>query len=518
MPLIATHTLNPNEVLPQHTQIYNGLDCCVTLEVFHELRQTVSPSSKLTYDFERALQGPALEMMLRGFKVDPTDRKAAIAYLRSMLYGPRPDNEPSLYETLNEFAHAIWDKPLNPRSHVQLKDFFYKHMRLPEIWTSNKGQKVLSMNRETLEKLSNYFHAQPIINCILTIRDYAKQLEIVETEVDPDGRMRTSYNIAGPETFRWSSSKSAEGTGGNMQNIKKDPDDLEHSATKSIRRMFVADPNMLLIGIDLEQAESREVGWQCGTLFNDWTYLDACESGDLHTLTCRMIWPDLLWTGEPKADRKIADAKFYREFSYRDMSKRGGHGSNYLGTPFTMARHLKVPTPLMDRFQERYFAAFPAIPKWHRHIAEQLQTKQCLTNHFGMTRYFYGRPNDDTTLREAVAFIPQSSTAVRLNLGLYRIWKWLHAEKLGYLTAQVHDAVYFQIAQCDDTTRAHIIRKALELVEVELFHNSRRYIVPGEAKIGWNWGNYHPTINPNGLRKFKGDDTRVRLEGIERIM
>ena len=30
--------------------------------------------------------------------------------------------------------------------------------------------------------------------------------------------------------------------------------------------------------------------------------------------------------------------------TYRDMAKRGGHGSNYMGQPWTMAKHLKVET------------------------------------------------------------------------------------------------------------------------------------------------------------------------------
>ena len=483
MPIIQTADLTPTSVasLPSNTvrQIYNSLDCCVTLEVLEQL-SSLSNSENIIYNFERALQAPVLEMMLRGFKIDPYERQKGIKLLSSQLA--------TLDTQLQELAFAVWDKPLNPRSPKQLISFFYGRMRLPEQWKNDKGRRRLSTDREALEKLDLYFYARPIVSTILEIRNIGKQLSVLETEIDPDGRLRTSYNIAGTETGRWSSSSNAFGTGTNLQNI-----------APHLRNIFVADKGHKLCGIDLEQAESREVGWQCGVLFDDWTYLDACYSGDLHTLTCRLIWPDLAWTGDPKSDRAIADQNFYRNYSRRDMSKRGGHGSNYYGTPFTMARHLKVPTKLMENFQANYFAAFPAIPRWHRYTAQQLQQNQVLTTPWGRQRHFFGRPNDDSTLRESIAFVPQSSTGDRMNLGLYRIWKNMRDRV--QLIAQVHDAVYFQFLEHLD--EQEIVAEALALIDIRLEHNGHTLIVPGEAKVGWNWASYDEKTNPNGLKKIK---------------
>jgi DNA polymerase-1 len=477
----------------------------VTLEVFEELNRLYNAPPDI-YSFERALQAPALEMMLRGFRVDEYARQKGITLIRERIV--------HLTEVLNEFAFAVWGKPLNPRSHQQLKSFFYDAMRLPEQWTSQKGERKLSMNRETLEKLELYFHARPIISCILAIRELAKKLEVLETEIS-NGRMYTSYNIAGTESGRWSSSANAFGSGTNLQNIMPE-----------LRVIFVSDEGWVLVGIDLEQAESREVGFQCGLLFDDWSYLDACEGGDLHTTTARLIWPQAPWSNDPKADRAIADEPFYRHFSRRDMSKRGGHGSNYLGTPFTMSRHLKVPTKLMVDFQVSYFGAFPGIPRWHRWTAQALQTTQELTTPFGRRRHFFGRPTDDTTLREAIAYVPQSSTADRMNLGLWRVWREMGTRI--QILAQVHDAIYFQVRESDDI--AAVIRQALELINVPLkAPNGRVFSVPGEAKIGWNWGSYccgdkskpecakcNLAPNPDGLRKWRGSDSRKRQTLMER--
>lgn len=493
MPIIDTSTLKEGVTLPENEAIYNGLDCCLTHEVLQAIRG-VAPDTRVgsnsphtIYAFERALQAPVLDMMLRGFRIDSYERHKGISTLEAELT--------RLQTLLNRFANAIWDRPLNANSPAQLKEFFYKAMRIPEIWTSKKGERKLSTDREALEKLDNYFHARPMVATILAIRDVVKQLSVLKTEVDNDGRMRTSYNVAGTETGRFSSSTNAFGTGTNLQNI-----------SAPLRKMFVADPGYKICGIDLEQAESREVGWLAGTICGDWSYLDACYSGDLHTLVAATAWPELPWTGEPKADRKIADTPFYRHLTYRDMAKKLGHGSNYRGLPPTMARHAKLPVPVVESFQHRYFKRFAGIPKWHRWVAQQLQTTHRLVTPLGRERTFFGRSNDDTTLREAIAFSPQSATADRLNLVLWRVWKHMpHVQ----LLAQVHDALYFQYPEHLDEVA--VVAEALSHFDLTLESGGHRLVVPGEAKVGWNWGNFDPATNPDGLKKWKNQkDERTR--------
>jgi hypothetical protein len=80
--LYDTSTLTPagtGNAFLDH-QIYNGLDNCITLEV-HEALQAI-PGNEITYAFERAMQAPALEMMLRGLKVDTFARDLAVQHLR----------------------------------------------------------------------------------------------------------------------------------------------------------------------------------------------------------------------------------------------------------------------------------------------------------------------------------------------------------------------------------------------------------------------------------------------------
>lgn len=517
VPWIDTSHLDPQRPLPPHQQhqVYCGLDSCITLEVRQQLGE-LCPELPAIYSFERALQAPYLEIMQRGFAVDQPARAHATAILT--------DQITTLQQQLNEFALAVWDKPLNPRSPQQLKDFFYKSFGLPEIWISQKGERKLSMNREVLEKLETYLYARPIISTILSIRELSKQREVFETEIDSDGRFRTSYNIAGTETGRPSSSENAFGTGGNAQNV-----------APGLRFIFVSDAGYKLCVIDLEQVEARDTGFFQGCLFNDWKFLDACESGDLHTNNAKLVWNELPWTGERSADRLLADGQFYRDFSYRDMAKRGGHLSGYYGTAWTMSRALKIPLRVAEDFQQRYNrgenCAYPGFQRWWQWTATQLQLTHQLTTPFGRKRHFFGRPGDDTTLREAIAFLPQSTTADRMNLGLWRVWRHMPEVQL---LAQTYDSISFQYPE--DADEAAVIQKALKLIEVELRSPSgRRYVVPGEAKIGWNWGSQvtpkdvatalakglkPPRLNPEGLIKWKPGmtDSRQRATGLKRVM
>ena len=121
-----------------------------------------------------------------------------------------------------------------------------------------------------------------------------------------------------------------------------------------------------------------------------------------------------------------------------------------------------------------------------------------------------GRPKDDATIREAIAYAPQSMTAEEINIGLLRIWR---ARKVQLLT-QVHDSILFQYPE---HLEDEIIPWALETLKAPLeLTAGRHFCVPTEAKVGWNWGDVEynkdgsVSGNPDGLIKYKGHDTRKR--------
>ncbi len=282
------------------------------------------------------------------------------------------------------------------------------------------------------------------------------------------------------------------------------------NVTGALRSMFVADPGMKFCNLDLEQGDSRNVGaiaWN--TLVEEHgegfagSYLDACESSDLHTLVCRMGNPSLLWGTEP--DRQLADRPAHKHLTYRDLAKKLGHGSNYLGQPPTMAKHARIPVGFAKTFQQNYFAAFPCIPAWHQSVFWNLENLGYLETLFGDRRFFFDRPREDATKRKAVAHCPQSMTAKEINTAILNLWR---ADRV-QLLVQVHDSILFQYPE---EMENEIVPWALETAKVHLeLKKGRDFTVPTEAQVGWNWG-YKGPDNPDGLTKWKGGDTRRREE------
>lgn len=467
--------------------IYNALDCCVTAEVRDAIEPQLDNMTRSVYEFEKSLQAPVMEMKLRGVLVDQE--------VRAQTLKKYSEEKVILEETLDEIVQqGIGLQPLNPNSPQQLKHLFYEVLGLPPIKKRNaKGEWAPTVNRDALEQLDNYFMARPLVSHILAIRDCNKKIGVLKTGIDPDGRIRTSYNIAGTTTGRFSSNLSDFGTGTNMQNIED-----------SLRRIFVADSGYKFAYIDLEQAESRAVGAIEWNLFKDGRYLDACESGDLHTSVCRLAWGNqLAWTGDIKTDKKLAEQPFYRQHSFRHMAKVLGHGTNYNGKPYTMAKHTKLDARLIAEFQSRYFQAFPAHQRWHAWTASELVRSGYLVTLTGRPRWFFGRRDDDTTVREAIAYNPQGSVGDILNQGMLRVWR----SDLCQLLLQVHDAI---LVQYKEEEEAKVLSQILKLIQVPIeLQHGRTLLIPSEAQVGWNWGKYADD-NPDGLMKWTGADDRKR--------
>ncbi|KKK96270.1 hypothetical protein LCGC14_2664430, partial [marine sediment metagenome] len=179
----------------------------------------------------------------------------------------------------------------------------------------------------------------------------------------------------------------------------------------------------------------------------------------------------------------------------------------YYGGPRMMAAALKINVVTAQNFQRQYFAAFPGIKKWHHAVAQELQTTGKLTTPLGRKRQFWGRLWDDTTLREGIAYVPQSMVADILNLGLWRVWKelgtWFNTVQL---LAQVHDAILIQYSE---EVEAEVLPIVCALLEIPVTHGGRTMAIPTDVAVGWNWG-HASDENPDGLEEWKGSDERRR--------
>lgn len=484
MRIIRTNEQSPNSISDsfEREMIYNGLDCCVTAEVLQALLPQLDATTNATYQFSKALQGPTLEMRLRGVLVDHA-RKAEVI---DEFFDQIDILESQLLRIIYDGVGIL---RFNWRSNDDLKYLFYNVLGLPEI--RKKG--VATTDRKALEKLWLYIRARQIVNHILKMRDLAKKISVLQTEIDPDGRMRTSYNIAGTNTGRFSSSFSEFGTGGNLQNIEE-----------SLRSIFISDAGYKFAKLDAKSGESYCVGGTEWNLFRDGRYLDAVESGDVHTAVARICWPNLAWTGELRRDKALAESPYYRHYTYRFMCKKLGHGSNYGGQPDTLAAQAELPVRVVQGFQPKYFQAFPSHLRWHEWVDNALRRTGTLTSLTGRRRQFFGRRNDPATLREGIAYDPQGSLADIVNTGMLRVWR----ERRAILMMHDHDATTWMYPEEQEDEIVPYLQKAL-VHEIPL-KNGRTLSIPYDCKTGWNKGDYDAQTNPDGLKDYVGKDKRTR--------
>jgi DNA polymerase-1 len=483
MKIIRTHETKPGDYDGwERDQIYNGLDVLITSEVFDVLFPQLDHHTSSTYSFSRSLQAPVLEMQLRGVLVDQVRRQEVID-----LYYDKIDR---LEQQLEQIVlDGVGMPTFSWRSNKDLQALFYTHLGIPVI----RKQGRPTTDHKALEKMHLYLVARPIVNHLLAMRELAKKIDFLKTGVDRDGRIRTSYNISGTSTGRFSSSYSEFGTGGNLQNVEE-----------SLRSVFIADPGYKFAKFDAKSGESYCVGAIEGNLFNDWRYLDAVESGDIHTAVARLCWPDLGWSGDLKKDRAVAERPFYRHYSYRFMCKKLGHGSNYGGQPPTLAMQTNLPEPVVIGFQPKYFRAFPSHIKWHGWTDNELRRVGNLITLTGRKRWFFGRRNDPSTFREAIAYNPQGSLADIVNRAMLRLWR----RHICLIMMQDHDALTFMYKEQDEDEVITTIKENL-MEEIPLEHG-RALAIPYDCKVGWNKGEYDATENPDGLKDYEGEDKRRR--------
>ena len=483
---LATHLpRNQDEI----AWMYNGIDCLITHEVLEELKpQAFHPDIVRTYRFALAKQAPIMEMEMRGIAVNPIRLKRVQRAIA--------EDEKHAKDLFNQLCEGVFNTSINPNSHVQVKQLFYERLRLPTVKKRNsKGEYAPSSNEDALNHLKNYWEGRPFANFILLLRDLRKQLSFLESVERMRGRVYSSFSIAGTVTGRLASKYSDFGTGTNLQNIDR-----------RLRSIFTADSGMALVNIDLEQADSRNVGAIIHNLFRATygdefagRYLNACESGDLHTSVAKLVWPDKGWTDDIKMDRAIADEIYYRQDSFRQTSKKLGHASNYRGKAATIAKATSTPVGVVRSFQERYYNAFPGIQLWWEYIDEQFSRYPgTLTTLYGRQRTFFGRHNDAQTLRDATAYEPQSMTGHQIDTALHAVWRAFPEVQL---LLQVHDNILFQIPESSIPIIPSICSLMQEAHTIELA-GGRDFFVPVEAKVGTNWGDYDKNENPGGLKKI----------------
>jgi DNA polymerase-1 len=133
-----------------------------------------------------------------------------------------------------------------------------------------------------------------------------------------------------------------------------------------------------------------------------------------------------------------------------------------------------------ERMQRRWFEIHPGIKEWHDRTLHQLETTRTVTNRFGFRRFYFDRV--EGLLPEALAWIPQSTVACVINIGLLRASLTIPEIQI---LLQVHDSLVFQLPE---SRRADLLPRMREALQVTVPYPDPLVIPVGLKVSRVSWG------------------------------
>lgn len=201
--------------------LYNCEDCIRTWDCA-STQQKLLDHFKMQeqWAFKMRTNELCLRMMQRGVRIDTAKRGAVLMELND-----------ALQELYSELEHIVPQKMVDPaaktpwyRSSQQQQFLFYDQFGMRTI--NNRKTGNATIGKEALMELKK---RHPEFAGLFNRLDYAGSIantaNVVRAPLDPDNRMRCSFNPGGAETHRLSSSKNAFGRGTNFQNLTKGEED-----------------------------------------------------------------------------------------------------------------------------------------------------------------------------------------------------------------------------------------------------------------------------------------------------
>ena len=414
------------------------------------LHETLRPKlaernvERLYYDVELPLCRVLADMETAGFLVD----RKALAEFGEMLG-----------RTMEETEQAIYDAAgarFNINSPKQLGVLLFDKLHLPH---GKKTKTGWSTNAEVLEKLR---YDYPIVDSILRYRQYAKlrstYVDGLLKVIDPDGRVRTSFQMTVTATGRLSSTEP------NLQNI---PTRTELGSR--LRAMFTAAPGCVLVDADYSQIELRLLADMAG----DTEMRDAFLSGaDFHTVTAAKVFHLPPEQVTPELRRRAKAVNF---------------GVVYGISAFSLAQDIGVTVQEAKDYMERYFATYTGVRQYMTDVVARAERDGFVETPMHRRRALPELKSSNHNLREfgkrvALNMPVQGAAADIIKIAMVRVHSRLMEEHLqARLLMQVHDEL---IVECPIPERERV-----ERLLTEEMSRAAELSLPliAEAHSGQNW-------------------------------
>ena len=381
---------------------YNCRDVCATWEVAQKQKLALEQAKLMPQFKERMKYSWSVYTMMRnGVNRDPARTEAIINEIDEAV------------QTRNILVAEKAGHPVNFASPKQVATLFYKELGCASIAKRGSPGKV-STDDETLKKLiEKYPQYADVAMAILESRSLSTiKSNFLMAELDPDGKLRSSWMATGTETFRLTSSKNAFHRGGPLQNVTDGKHTHSGRPLPNLRSTIVPSQYHTIFNCDLERADLQVVAWEA----DDAQLKDVLRKhGDIHLVNAVELF-DI--KGVPY-DECFPTHYRYEEHKEkweqkRHFGKTFVHLTDYGGKERTCAIKVHIPVHQASLLQKRWFEIHPGILKWHQRTSAQLMGTRTIYNKFGYRRIYLDRI--DGLLPEALAWLPQSTVAILISL------------------------------------------------------------------------------------------------------
>ena len=398
---------------------------------------------KLYFDVELPLCRVLADMERSGFLVDG----GALARFGADLS--------DTIDRLEQRIYAAAGQQFNINSPKQLGKVLFEDLGLPH---GKKTKTGWSTNADVLEKLKDH----PLVADVLTYRQYAKlkstYADGLLKVIDPDGRIRTSFQMTVTATGRLSSTEP------NLQNI---PTRTELGS--KMREMFVATPGHVLVDADYSQIELRLLAHISGDTAMQQAFLSGA---DFHTVTAARVF-------------HVPQDQVTHQM--RSRAKAVNFGIVYGISAFSLSQDIGVTVQEAKEYMDRYFATYTGVKQYMTDVVDKAREQGYVETLWHRRRALPELKSSNFNMRsfgERVALnMPIQGTAADIiKLAMVRVHSRLAREGLAaQLIMQVHDEL---IVECPEEETPRV--EALLQQEMQ---GVAELSVPllAEAHTGRNW-------------------------------
>jgi DNA polymerase-1 len=336
-----------------------------------------------------------------------------------------------------EEAYATVGHEFHLGSPKQLQALLFDELRLP------KTKKIKTGYTTDADALQNLIGTHPVIDALLTHREYTRLLMVVEKQLLPtvadDGRIHTTFKQMVAATGRLSSDNP------NLQNVP-----IRTAQGREIRQGFVAGAGFeSLMTADYSQIEMRIMAH----LSDDAGLKEAFSTGeDLHTFVASRAFGLPVDQVDPELRRRV---------------KAMSYGLAYGLSAFGLAAQLRITRDEAREQMDAYFERFGGVRDYLRDVVAQATTDGYTSTILDRRRYLPDLTSDNRQRREMAERMAlnapiQGSAADIIKVAMLHVSAALRsADMKSRLLLQVHDELVLEVAPGERDQLEELVRREM---------------------------------------------------------